>query len=75
MVNIVLGEMDRAFELLEKALEARGWQMALLIPVTSSFVRWLQQANSKPRRHVSLSHYRQAPLCSPSELGLLEILQ
>ena len=30
MVNMALGETDRAFELLEKALEARDWQMALL---------------------------------------------
>jgi len=30
MVHIALGETDRAFEWLEKALEARDWQMALL---------------------------------------------
>ena len=30
LVNIALGETDRAFELLEKALEARDWQMAML---------------------------------------------
>ena len=29
-VHIGLGETDRAFEWLEKALEARDWQMALL---------------------------------------------
>jgi len=30
MIHIGLGEIDRAFEWLEKALEARDWQMALL---------------------------------------------
>ena len=30
MVHIGLGEIDRAFEWLEKALEARDWQMAML---------------------------------------------
>jgi len=30
MIHIGLGETDRAFEWLEKALEARDWQMALL---------------------------------------------
>ena len=30
MVHIALGETDRAFEWLEKALETRDWQMALL---------------------------------------------
>ena len=30
MVHIGLGETDRAFEWLEKALEARDWQMAML---------------------------------------------
>jgi serine/threonine-protein kinase len=30
MIHIGLGESDRAFEWLEKAFEARDWQMALL---------------------------------------------
>jgi adenylate cyclase len=30
MIHIGLGETDRAFEWLEKALQARDWQMALL---------------------------------------------
>ena len=30
MVHIGLGDTDRAFEWLQKALEARDWQMALL---------------------------------------------
>jgi serine/threonine-protein kinase len=30
LVHIALGERDRAFEWLEKAIEARDWQMALL---------------------------------------------
>jgi TolB-like protein len=30
LVHIALGEADRAFEMLEKALEARDWQMVLL---------------------------------------------
>ena len=30
LVHIALGETDRAFEWLEKAIEARDWQMALL---------------------------------------------
>ncbi len=30
MVNMALGETDRAFELLQKGLAARDWQMALL---------------------------------------------
>jgi len=30
LVQIALGETDRAFEWLEKAIEARDWQMGLL---------------------------------------------
>jgi hypothetical protein len=30
MIHIGLGETDQAFEWLEKAFEARDWQMALL---------------------------------------------
>ena len=30
LVHIALGETDRAFEWLEKAIEARDWQMGLL---------------------------------------------